>query len=114
MVDYLFLALLVIIFSSSHISSAEWNGTGSRWTELFLHTKGFDFKPGRKQYKLERKPLSGGKWSLAISSIVILNSEQTPPPASLPNRADTRVHPWSVPLSTQHTTLLTQGTLVSL
>lgn len=107
--DYLFIALSLIIFSSSHVSFAEWAGIGLRWTELFLHTKGFGFMPGRKQYKLERKPPSGGKGNLATSSTVFFNSEQRGH-LHLPVSLLGLVHkstPWSVPFPIQSAMLST-------
>lgn len=116
MAAYLFIALSLIIFSSSHVSFAEWAGIGLRWTELFLHTKGFGFMPGRKQYKLQRKPPSGGKGNLATSSTVFFNSEQSRHlhlPVSLLGLVR-KSTPWSVPFPIQSAMLSTQGMLAPL
>jgi len=102
-VDYLFLALLLIIFSSSHVSFSEQMGIGSRQTELFLPTKGFDFMPGRKQYKLETYLQADRNATFATSSTVFFNTDQCGhlhPPVSLLGLMD-KSAPWSVPLPTQ-------------
>lgn len=73
--DYLFLALLLIIFSTSQVSFSERTGIGSRWTELFLHTKGFDFMPGRKRHKLEKETYLQAEGK-ATFSLVFFNIDQ--------------------------------------
>lgn len=91
---YFFLALLLIIFSSSHVSFSEQTGIGSRWTEVFPHTKGFDFVPGRKRYKLEKETYlqAEGNITFATSSTVFFSIDQHGH-LHLPARADAQICP---------------------
>lgn len=104
--DYLFLALLLIIFSSSYVSFSELTGIGLRWTELFLNTKGFNFMPGRKQYKLEKKTYlqAEGNATFPTSSTATFSIDQRGhlhlPVSLLGPMHESAL--WSVPLPTQH------------